>query len=90
MAENKKKFFDKTADNLKGFSDSIKGFLEGSQNEDTFIIGKQKKYGNAAKEKKSTNKFLASGAAGGASLKKYKNGGLVIKGYPKLAKKGWK
>ena len=76
MAENKKKFFDKTADNLKGFSDYIKGFLEGSQNEDTFIIGKQKKYGNAAKEKKST--------------KKYKNGGLVIKGYPKLAKKGWK
>jgi len=89
MAE-KKKFFDKTADNLKGFSDSIKSFLEGSQNGDTFIIGKPKKYGNAAKEKKSTNKFLASGAAGGASLKKYKNGGLVIKGYPKLAKKGWK
>jgi hypothetical protein len=90
MGKNKKDFFDKTADNLKGFSDSIKGFLEGSQGGDTFIIGKPKKYGNAAKEKKSTSKFLSSGAAGGSSLKKYKNGGLVIKGHPKLAKKGWK
>ena len=43
------------SEKIKKFSDSVKSFLEGSQGGDTFIIGKQKKYGNAAKEKPTVN-----------------------------------
>jgi len=56
MAEKKKK---NIAEKIKKFSESIQSFIEGSQKGDTFIIGKQKKYGEAAKEKKANGGLIS-------------------------------